>query len=309
MKRKLACIFASCLVMVAAALPVSAANDAQGTGFVPSIEQQAAPEVDDSDTALTVDGQEVSAEDLEDLGYHLVLTPLSKANQAPNEEITDDLKGAADDVASAPGTEDMTFGNEEDKAAFEAAKKAAEEEGKALVCTSIFDLSLVSSETGEKADPSNITVTLKVANADDLVLVTHKPDDTWEVVPFINNGDGTITLTLSNLSPFAFFVKGAAAEVVPEVPAITDDSSNTESKPEESGSDTSSSQADSGKDSSKADSSSKAAQNASSAAGTNSGTTTSPDTGVVSSAAFAVPAIIAVGGAVVLLKASRKDKE
>lgn len=314
MKRKLACIFASCLLAVAAALPVSAA-DAEGTGFVKSIEQQAAPVVDEDNTkaTLTVDGEEVEVDgkDLTFYGVHLELTPLSKADQAPDEQITENLKGAASDVASTASSSDMTFGKEEDAQAFEDAKAAAEANGNELVCTNIFDLSLVSNADGEKVPCGAITVKMAVSNADDLVLVTHKPDDTWEVVPFTNNGDGTITVTLSSLSPLAFFVEADASVVVPEIPDSSSNPEPSSSESESSSESTSESSSESSSDSSSESSSSKTDSSASSASSSSkaasSSTTTSPNTGAMGGAAFAVPAVIAVAGAVVLAKKSKKD--
>jgi hypothetical protein len=203
---------------------------AEGTGFVPSISQKQAPSIDE-DTIVTSNGSQLELDELDKLGYKLVVTPGSDVDSAPNDVIRTDLVEAIKDIED--NDQDIVFADEDSEDKFLAALETAENNGNELVCSNIFDVSLIDKETKEKvaidsvvagsidpsADPSlevgsKIKLTMKVENANELVLVMHKPDDSWEVLKkgdFTDNGDGTITVTLDSLCPIAFFTEAAKA--------------------------------------------------------------------------------------------------
>jgi hypothetical protein len=288
--KKLASALAA--ILIAASMSVTAFAD-DSTGFVPSIQQQPAPTVDSS-TTVTVNGQEVDVDDLDNSGLTLVVTPLSKADDAPNDEITEMLEQAYTDIAT-----DIEFSTGTDEEAFTAAQDDAESRGKTLVASNIFDISVIDDDNA-LVDVDGIHVRLAVDNADDLVLVMHKADGTWEVVPFTNNGDGTITLVLSSLSPIAFFVETDAT--------VIDDSSNNDSDDtSSSSSDESGTSSDSSADSTASGTSSGTTSGGSTTTSSGSGKVTSPSTGVAEAGGIAlVSAVVFAAGAAVCVVKSKK---
>jgi hypothetical protein len=273
--KKLASVLAA--ILIAAAMSVTAFAE-ESTGFVSSIEQQAAPTVDSS-TTVTINGEEVNVDNLDDSGLRLVITPLSKADDAPNDEITDMLETAYQDIAK-----DIEFSSDEEQAEFQAAQDDAASRGKTLVASNIFDISVLD-DSNLLVDVDGIHITLEVSNADDLVLVMHKADGTWEVVPFTNNGDGTISLVLSSLSPIAFFVEADLSTTV----STPSDESTTSSTP--------------------SDTTSTPAATTSQNGTTNSTKVTSPKTGATDSgngSIAVVSAIVLAAGAAVCVVKSKK---
>ena len=309
MRNKLVCIFAACLLAVsAAALPVMAAEG--GTGFTPSVTNQPAPEVQNENTEVTVGGEVV---DITGSGIKIVITPISKAEDAPDDETTNDLYDAAGDVA-AKNNDEFVFKTPEDEKSFNDFKTQAEANGKVLACSNLFDLSVVDDD-GNKVEIDKGTFTLAVPDADNLVLVMHKHDGTWAIVDFINNGDGTITFTLDGLSPIAFFKQADAAKVIENL-----DTSSTTSTP---GGDTSSttpgdtssttpgdtSSTTSGDTSSttSGDTSSTTSGNTSSNTSSNTNSGKSPQTGVEGGSIFLVSAIVTgLAGAAFVVKAKKE---
>lgn len=314
MRNKLACIFAACLLAVsAAALPALAAEE--GTGFTPSVVNKPAPEVDIDNTEVTVGGEVVDLNDANS-GLRIVITPISKADDAPNDELTDDLKDAAGDVA-AKNDEEFVFASDDDEKAFNDFKDQAIANGKILACSNLFDLSIVDYD-GNKVDIEKGTFTLAVPDADNLVLVMHKHDGSWAVVDFTNNGDGTITFTLDGLSPIAFFTQADAAKVIDDIDTTSQTSSDTTSQTSsdttsQTSSDTTSqtSSEDEGKTSSGTSSAKDTASTASNkgdASNTSStGSGKSPQTGVEGGSIFLVSAIVtALAGAAFVVKAKKE---
>jgi LPXTG-motif cell wall-anchored protein len=272
--KKLATMLAALMIAATCTMTAFAAE-----GYVGSVELKPAPTVDTS-TTVTVNGKDIAVDDLSDSGLKLVVTPISDKDDAPAEEISEVLQSAYDDLKST----EITFSSDEDSEDFTKAKDDAESRGKTLVASNLFDLSILDDEN-TVVGIDGITATIAVDNADEVVLMMHKADDTWEVVPFTNNGDGTITFTLSSLSPIALFVEADAAAdtVVGGTTSGTDTSSNT--------------------------SSTGTAATGTTATGTTStGKVTSPSTGASSNSGIAlVSATILAAGAVVCVKKSKKS--
>lgn len=237
MRRKIACIFAACLFAVSAAMPVSAAQKgtAQGTGFVESVENKK-PDPDDPTEIITEKGDHIPIDDLDPYGLRFVITSVAEAinGLAPCQEIADDLLAARDELLKAKKP-DVTFKSEVDEDKFYEAKERAEKAGKNLICCDLFDASIVDNKTGEKVAlddlffdkelldnaegqkiDNKITLTLSVNDADLVELVMHRENEKWEVVDFVNNGNGTLTFTLDTLCPIAFF--SSVGKIIPDDP-------------------------------------------------------------------------------------------
>ena len=235
MRRKIACLFAACLVAVSsvsAAMPVSAAisktaatkKSAEGTGFVPS--PGPGPTPDDPTEIITINGDTIPIDDLPPYGFRFVITTVPEAEQdkAPCKEIKEDLLAARDEISKSkkPG---ITFMTEEDEAKFNEAKTRAENAGMVFVCDNLFDASIVRNDNNQKVELDNlfldpelvdeskgqkivdnkITLTLCTDDADDVDLVMHREKGEWQVVDFVKNGNGTLTFTLDSLCPIAYF--------------------------------------------------------------------------------------------------------
>jgi len=241
MRRKIACIFAACLFAVSAAVPASAAANgsgtAQGTGFVESVENKKPVPVPESSAIITINGDEITIDDLDPYGLRFVITSVAEAEQgkAPCKEIADDLLAARDELLRAKKP-DVTFKSETDEDKFYEVKERTEKAGKNLICCDLFDASIVTDNTNEKialddilfnADlidnaegqkidkiDNKITLTLNVNDADSIELVMHRENEKWEVVDFVNNGNGSLTFTLDNLCPIAFFT--GVEKIIPE---------------------------------------------------------------------------------------------
>jgi len=240
MRRKIACIFAACLFAVSAAMPVSAATaakgSAQGTGFVDSVENKK-PDPDPDKTYIIIPEHDpLTPDDIEPYGFRFVITSVAEAEQgkAPCQEIADDLLAARDEISKLKAPE-VTFMTAEDEAKFNDAKGQAEKAGNVFICCDLFDASIVRKDNGEKVgldnlyfDPdlvydaegqhidNKITLTLHVNDADDVELVMHREKGEWQVVDFVNNGDGTLTFTLDSLCPIAFYT--SIGSIIPDKP-------------------------------------------------------------------------------------------
>lgn len=264
--KKLVSMLAAGLMLVSLAMPAFAE---EGTGFVGSIQQKPAPEIK-TGTTVTMDGKEIPVDDLSDQNVRLVITPVSEKDSAPNDEISQHLQSAYNDI-SKTGTSEIVFTSDDDQAKFDEVKKDAESRGKTIVASNAVDLSVID-DNNKLVSVDAISATLAVDNAEDLVLIMHKADDTWAVVPFVINDDGTITVSLTDRGVLAFFVE-TSADVIP------------------------------GDDSSSADGSSSTDSKTSSG----DGKVTSPNTGVESNGILLVAAVIAIAASGVCVVKSKKS--
>ncbi len=222
--KKLVSMLAAGLMLVSLAMPAFAE---EGTGFVGSIEQKPAPGIE-TGTTVTIDGSEVPFEELSSQDVRLVITPVSQKDSAPNSEITGYLTSAYNDI-SVSGTSEIVFTSEDDQAKFDEVKKDAESRGKTIVASNVVDLSVIDNNN-KIVSVDAISATLSVDNASDLVLVMHKADDTWTVVPFVINDDGTITVSLTGRGVLAFFVETGASSVTPGDDTSSAGTSSTDNK-------------------------------------------------------------------------------
>jgi len=291
MRKKLACIFAACLLTFCASLPAFA--DEAGTGFTPSVTNKAAPEVDMDKTTVIINGAEVDLGD--NASLDLVVTPISKSEDAPNQKVATDLKAAIDELSK--NGKELKFAKTEDEKSFQEFKDQAEKNGKTLVCTDLFDLS-VTDKDGNTVQIDKGTFTVEVEDAENIVLVLHRADGSWEKVDFIINPDGTITFTLDGLSPIAFFSQADAAKVVD---VVSKPSSNVSKKPTTV---VVKPDTDAGKTEGTAATTSSTSNNGTSSV---SSTKTSPQTGVGNSSMLLVSALITTIAGVTLVVKAKKE--
>lgn len=90
-----------------------------------------------------------------------------------------------------------------------------------LVVRDLFDLSVP--EDAVPKDGSTLTITFENSSNDPLLVII-KCSDKWTTIPsenVVNNGDGTVTVTFSELCPIAFVVKGEASAPVVVTPEPT----------------------------------------------------------------------------------------
>lgn len=291
MRKKLACIFAACLLTFCASLPAFA--DEVGTGFTPSVTNKAAPEVDMDKTTVIINGAEVDLEN--NASLKLVVTPIAKPEDAPNQKVATDLKAAIDELSK--NGKDLKFAKPNDEKSFKEFKEKAEKDGKTLVCTDMFDLS-VTDKDGNTVQIDKGTFTVEVEDAENIVLVLHRADGSWEKVDFIINSDGTITFTLDGLSPIAFFSQADAAKVVD---VVSKPSSNVSKKPTTV---VVKPDTDAGKTEGTAATTSSTSNNGTSSV---SSTKTSPQTGVGNSSMLLVSALITTIAGVTLVVKAKKE--
>ncbi|MBR4622889.1 MAG: hypothetical protein IKO44_05050 [Ruminococcus sp.] len=250
MKRKLACLLTSCVVAVAAAMPAFAAEEDTA---VPSVAPESSPRIIAAN--VTIDGEDYDLEGLEELGLEMVVTPLSEKDNAVNDTIKAMLEEAEKDVNSM----DLTFVKGADQDKFDSIKND-------VTCSELVDVSIVYADTKEPyQDATNITFTLETANWNNIKALAHDSYLGWELISDVptNAADGAVTISVSTLSPFAFFADKAAPS----------DSTGESSKDE----------------------------------GGNGGGGTSPSTGTTNGLLFAIPAVVAVAGGIVLVKRAKKN--
>ncbi len=199
--KKLVSVLTAGLVAVSMAIPAFAA---EGTGFVPSATLDTSPEVK-AGTTVTIDGTEYSFEEFSEAGITVVVTPYAEKHNAPSADLTAKLESAYAALAEG-GT--ITFVDDAAKTAYDAVVKKAADAGNKPVASDLFDVTVMKDNV--IVAPENVKLTLAVSNADEIAFAMHNTGDHWEVVEFVNNGDGTVTITLGSLSPVAFFVEVAA---------------------------------------------------------------------------------------------------
>ena len=197
--------------MLAMALAVSTSISAIAAGFTPSVQGKDAPDV-----VITEDenGNEVVANIIDESGdvieqvytTEITITPVSKSDEAP-EEIKGALDKAYQQIKSAASLTELVpempefLKNISDDLTVEN-----------LVVRDLFDVT-VDAETKALLEAGNsiqLSFKLGVA-ADEFVVCLHNySEDLWEVIDndkVKNNGDGTVTVEFTSLSPIAFAVQ------------------------------------------------------------------------------------------------------
>ena len=190
------------LLMAACMLTVSAA----AAEFVPSVTAKEAPSVS---TAVDSEGNTLDAGAITVTSY----SDLSSADK----DVRRSMATAMADVEEADSIADLAADFEE--VWTEATNGAPVEEA---VVSDFFDISATDEINAIFAAGGKVTLTLPLPNisADAVVIVLHKVGDEWIVEKDVaRNADGSLSITVGSLSPFALVVGAAeAVEENPEAP-------------------------------------------------------------------------------------------
>ena len=184
----------SCMLVVVMLLSFTMA--ASAAGFVPSVSYKPAPEIVD-----IVDHEHDDC---------IIITPVADAKES--EDLTEEKKEALleqYEKLSDPDTKisDLVADFEDD-----------------LVVKDLFDVTIICSDLAEDLhDGETVDVVLKtpVAEKGEIYAMVYV-DGKWTKVPAVNNGDGTITLTLSGEGIVALLVPAEEAGV--DIPDTGDNS-------------------------------------------------------------------------------------
>ena len=223
--KKFASLLMAALLMVAMALPASAA-----VNFVDSVEQKPAPSVE---TVTDASGNEVSAiiQDANGNEVHGVtaeqmsITPVSGAASAPA-EIREQLEAAYEQIQNAASVADLV--PDVDVASLLSAMGSSSSV-EDLVVRDVFDVS-VSGEAAEflaqEGNAITIRFQLNIAPSSTLLVLHNYEGSNWEVIDddkVVINNDGSVDVTFDSLSPVAFVVD----QTETDTSASTDDDAPT----------------------------------------------------------------------------------
>ncbi len=200
------------VMIVAMMLPVSAAK----SDFVPSAEVKPAPGIVEKPTEdgtpaigeiIMPDGTVIPVP-----GTDVIITPLAGADEAEKPSTTEALKDAYESIENAEDLEDIVDLDEWIKDGVDPDD---------LVISDIFHVDL--DEYKDKLDEGGeFEITFEVDG--DVVGVLVYIDGKWTVLPkdkFIDNGDGTYTLRLSQSCVIAFVKNAGSVDVDPEQPGVS----------------------------------------------------------------------------------------
>ena len=184
--KKITAIFITAIMMLTLAMPAFA------TDFVDSVTGQPAPGVED---VTIVDENDNVVEDKGKSGIRI--TPISEADTLPDEdrkELEDVFKGLSDGTMDLPEEVEDAFGDD-------------------AVVKDLFDVTPDEDVAAAMEDGNKVKFTLDAGvNPGEDVMVAAWVDGQWVMADkVVNNGDGTVTVTMSKLCPVAVFVKGAGA--------------------------------------------------------------------------------------------------
>lgn len=184
-------------VMTVVVLSMALSISAFAVGFVGSATAEQAP---------TIVGGGTTSGDSEG-GSSLVIVPVAGADESDlTDEQKEELKSVYDQISKG----EMEFPEEVGK-----------ELGDNAAVKDVFYLD------GELAEGETTEVTLDAGiGADEKVVVAVLVDGKWVTVPAVNNGDGTITLTMDVLGTVAIFVEGE--EPVVEEPTVEEPTAEEE---------------------------------------------------------------------------------
>ncbi len=207
MKKVIACLFAV-VTLFACVLTVSAEAD-----FVKSIDDKGAPDIvvndDGSIGGILGDDGEVFHVCHTD---HIIITPVAEAKTSTEipEDAREILLQVYEELCDPDTKLSEVFAdlNDDVKAALGEDKDADD-----LVIRDLFDITGICSEL--KALPKDgqsieLTFDLSVAK-DSLVLGMIYVDGQWKQLDLTNKGDGTVTVTFTELCPVAFLVPASTA--------------------------------------------------------------------------------------------------
>ncbi len=202
--------------------------------FTNSVTAKDAPEVvtvktaDGNDAAGIIydaDGKEVAAAGVGEV----VVTPYSKKDSQ-----NDTIKSKLEKAYEQAGDKSVTDLSADASKVLDGAGLKADE----VVVSDVFDVDVtddILTKLNESGNTLKITFKANVNKGDFLMVMTNcgiLDGDSWKVVPAENvviNGDGTVTVTFTELCPVLFVTDGAAVSVDPagpNSPQTSDDANN-----------------------------------------------------------------------------------
>lgn len=208
----------SCLLALTMLLVFSLGAVAESVDFVVSITNKGAPSLVVIDTE---NGQNVIGR-LRNAAGELLSTEhddcvvITSVSDAPNSttipedaknlllSVYDELKDNGTQLSVlCPGLNDLV-----------ADKLGEGKNADALVVRDVFDISSVCEDlsTHLPEDGTTLDLTFDLSVGDELVAAMVYVDGAWQVVPTVNNGDGTVTCTFEELCPVAFMVPGTDSD-------------------------------------------------------------------------------------------------
>lgn len=200
--------------ILAMMLAVSTAISAGAAEFTPSVQGKEAPdlvttvnEAGEEVVAVVRDAQGNAVEDV--LSGNLIVTPVAQADEAA-ENIRTSLQAAYEQIRNVSSLNELVP-NLETVLAGVAPDVSVDE----LVVRDLFDVSVDEQVRAllEAGNSIELQFRLGVA-ADDLVICLHNySEDNWEVIDqqnVVNDGDGSVTVRFTSLSPIAFAVKNTS---------------------------------------------------------------------------------------------------
>lgn len=200
-------IFLVCLLLVAGVLGVqafAAENEEQASEWtIPVVEDQ---------SFVEIDGEAVRVDELEAMGYKLVLTPV-KWNGVFNEQAEQKLKDAYVELNKASVAEqvddsgDQEYWHQTGKGRYELAK---------VLDRAFFDASLVKISDNTAVESAKVTLTISVPGAAGIRQVLNQlhDDAAWNAVNYTAE-KGNITCTDGGTGLYAFLVpQGGSGEIV-----------------------------------------------------------------------------------------------
>ena len=223
--KKFASLLMAALLLVAMALPASAA-----VNFVDSVEQKPAPTVE---TVTDASGNEVSAiiQDASGNEVHGVtadqmsITPVSDLASAPA-EIREQLEAAYEQIQNAASVANLVPDVDVASILQTMGSSSSVED---LVVRDVFDVS-VSGEAAEflaqEGNAITIRFQLNIAPTSTLLVLHNYEGSNWEVIDddkVVINNDGSVDVSFDSLSPVAFVVD----QTETDTSASTDDDAPT----------------------------------------------------------------------------------
>ncbi|MGN0631477.1 MAG: hypothetical protein ACI4JN_09145 [Ruminococcus sp.] len=197
--KKITAVFAAFAALTLFLVPLKA----YAAEFVPSIEQK--------------DGPSLIEDDITDENRKLIITPISQSEQAPNNEITENLINAYEELKNTPLDQ---INSELDSAADELGGYTHED----LVITNVFDLSVINDNNeiisiDSEVCSINIDLGLKEDEPSPIIIFKGKNDNQWIIIDynsFKRNPDNTITLFLKSTGQIAVLEPDDSRIIIPD---------------------------------------------------------------------------------------------
>lgn len=196
------------LVLTAAVLAIAmSAVSAAGSDEIPSIRAKPAPTV--AAETVTVGGIALDTREI-------IITPLSAAGEALASGTDGNLRAVYREITTSEDKIEAWIPN----LAETARQVDSGLDIRDLVVTDLFDLTIPADAEAALEGGGRLTLTfgLGVDAGTDVILATRCPGRDWNAIPARNNGDGTVTVTFTELCPILVLTEADFA--VPADPSV-----------------------------------------------------------------------------------------